>query len=392
MSGKRIIVSSPELGLSGATRFIAGLLDRLQKEGWNPEWLVTGHVHQDDGHWLGEPSWPVHRIAETGGGEIRKRQSMFIERVRNLSPCIYLPTFDFDMLHAVPALPPEVAAVMVVHSDEPVYYETAARINHHLNAIVGVSDFITNKLKSLLKNSADRIHRIYYGVDQPGRPTLSGSDPARPLEIVYCGRLAYYQKRIQDIAEIIRQCHSQKLPVKFAIAGAGPDENSFFESLAAPLAGGYVRRLGLLSNQETLRLLSQADIVIMTSDFEGLPMVLLEAMARGCLPVATRTESGMSELIQDGENGYLLPVGDVAAFVATLKALVANPRHVLQLRQTAFERITTGGFTLERAAKDYSELFQSLGLNANKRARLNGKAILPPQYRIHRRILSKLTG
>ncbi len=391
MNRKQIVVSSPDLGLSGATTFIARLLNRLQRDGWDAEWLVTGHVVKNDGQWLKEPSWPVQRFEETKVGQIQKRQAMLIERLQKTSPCVYLPTFDFDMLHAVPALPPEVAVAMVVHSDEPVYYEATLRMERHLNAIVGVSDCIVRKLRQTLKNSFRRIHKIHYGIEPVTALDFGGRPASRLMEIIYCGRLSFYQKRIQDLAEVIRRCHSQHIPARFSIAGTGPDEIEFFESIARPLASGYVRRLGLLSNEETLRVLSESDIVIMTSDFEGLPVILLEAMSQGCVPVVTRTESGMAELVRHMENGYLLPIGDVAAFVETLKILSAERSHLQQLKKAAFEGIHGGGFTLKRAAKEYTMLFESLMLGEEKSAMArNGRAIIPCQYRFKSRLRKAL--
>ena len=218
-------------------------------------------------------------------------------------------------------------------------------------------------------------------------------DPAagRRLQVAYCGRLSFPQKRIQDRAAIINPCRAENAPVEFHIAGAGPDEKEFFSLIREPLAAGTVSRHGFLANAEVLQLLERSDVLLMTSDFEGLPVVLLEAMSRGCVPIVTRTESGMDELVLDGNCGFLLPVGDITGFVATLKKLGAGPENLRQLQAAAFERIRSGGFTLERAAADYRKLFESLMLKAEEWATpRTGELITPAQYAPSARILKKV--
>jgi Glycosyl transferases group 1 len=140
-----------------------------------------------------------------------------------------------------------------------------------------------------------------------------------------------------------------------------------------------------------LKLLDKADVLVMTSDFEGLLVILLEAMSHGCVPVVTKTESGMDELIKHHENGFLLPVGDVERFVDVLAKLSLDPALLSRLRRAAFERIRSGGFTLQRAASDYRSLFESLMHNdAEWRAPRTGKAVIPAHYRMRQRILLRL--
>ena len=58
-----------------------------------------------------------------------------------------------------------------------------------------------------------------------------------------------------------------------------------------------------------MQILEQQDAYILTSEFEGMPNALNEAMARGCVPVVTDIRSGIPELVRYGVNGYRVPVG-----------------------------------------------------------------------------------
>jgi glycosyltransferase involved in cell wall biosynthesis len=387
-----VIASSPSLELSGANVLVANLLDELAKSGVPTKWVVTAHnpAYSDAG-WLGQRRFKIESLRLTRMADVQSRQKLLLKQLEENSPCIFLPNFDFDMACAIPALSLENKAALILHCDDPVYHQFTARHGKLFNAIICVSEFLAEKLRAAHPQLSKRTVHIPFGVESPvempARKIISGAS----LQVAYCGRISFHQKRVQDLAEIINHCHEEKLPVKFHIAGSGPDEKEFFSRIAASLAAGNVSRLGFLPNADVLKLLSQSDVLLMTSDFEGLPVVLLEAMSRGCVPVVTRTDSGMGEVVQDGKNGFLLPVGDVAGFVERLTKLSADPGKLRKLQRAAFERIRNGGFTLERAAADYKKLFESLMQNESRwAAPRGGHPIIPPQYHIHRRIFGRL--
>ena len=384
----RIIASSPSLELSGANVLVANLLDQLQRGGAQTEWLVTGHHPTDDAAWLGARNFKIHRLRLTRIADVQLRQKMLAEFLEERAPCIYLPNFDFDMACATPALSPANKVVLIMHCDDPVYYKFAAQHGNLFNAIVCVSEFLAKKLSTAQPDLAARISHIPFGVEPPAELPARNDSLEQPLQVTYCGRISFHQKRVQDLAAIINRCHMDNLPVKFEIAGAGPDEKVFFESIQTPLAAGTVSRLGFLPNADVLKLLEKSDALLLTSDFEGLPVILLEAMSRGCIPVVTKTESGMDELVQPSENGFLLPIGEVKSFCEVLKKLSDDVALRTRLRHAAFERIRSGGFTLARAAADYQKLFESLDAEKWQTKRI-GQPIVPKHYQFKTRVIRR---
>jgi hypothetical protein len=99
------------------------------------------------------------------------------------------------------------------------------------------------------------------------------------------------------------------------------------------------------------------DILLLTSNYEGKPLCLVEAMGRGCVPVVTDIPSGIPELISDGENGYRVPVGDIDAFADRLALLHADPAFRLRLARNAFDVVDQGGYRIQDTARRYQELF-----------------------------------
>jgi colanic acid/amylovoran biosynthesis glycosyltransferase len=107
------------------------------------------------------------------------------------------------------------------------------------------------------------------------------------------------------------------------IAGDGPQRKCLESKAAALGIGNRVRFLGYQSQQGVRELLRHADVFVMGSFAEGLPVVLVEAMAAGVPVVATRI-AGIPELVEEGKNGFLVPPGDPAAAATAVRRLLED--------------------------------------------------------------------
>jgi glycosyltransferase involved in cell wall biosynthesis len=119
-----------------------------------------------------------------------------------------------------------------------------------------------------------------------------------PLRVYYAGR-GGEQKRVWLLVAIIKKCREMKLPLEFKLAG------SFANELPNDLIkdGTYVGEIAGGNDMYTFH--KQNDILLMTSAWEGFPMVIMEAMALGVIPVVTNVD-GIPEHIQSGVNGFLI--------------------------------------------------------------------------------------
>jgi glycosyltransferase involved in cell wall biosynthesis len=107
--------------------------------------------------------------------------------------------------------------------------------------------------------------------------------------------------------------------VVFVIAGTGPLESQLREEAATLGISGHIRFLGHVT--ERVGLYHALDTLMMTSDFEGTPMTLLEAMASG-LPVVASAVDGIAEVCIHGKNALMVPPGDPEQFQESLRCLV----------------------------------------------------------------------
>ena len=112
--------------------------------------------------------------------------------------------------------------------------------------------------------------------------------------------------------------------VSLLIAGDGPDLPVVRRRVAELGLDGRVRFLGALVRDEVLTLLRAADALLLTSSWENFPHTVVEALAVGT-PVIASSVGGVPELVHDGENGLLVPPGDVGELVGAIRRVIDEP-------------------------------------------------------------------
>ncbi|MFZ0434957.1 MAG: glycosyltransferase [Chthoniobacterales bacterium] len=389
----RIVVSSPTFELSGANVFLAKLLDQLHQYGVESDWVITHHSPNDIHPWLGNHKFKVHKLPNTNVKEVRRRQEILLEFLNSRQPCVYIPNYDADMVCITPALPDEVKSVLILHSDEAFYYSLAREYGSYFDKIVVVSCAIYNKLINSVYTLKEKTCQLSYGVDHVSKNHRIQRVPSLPLTVTYCGRISKIQKRIHDLVAIINRSDQECLPIEYHIAGTGLDEEEFFNLVSIPLSKGKVVNHGFLSNDETRKLLDHSDVFIMTSDYEGQSIALLEAMMRGCVPVVTAIDSGVDELIIHGSTGFMVPVGDIEGFMGVIRTLSEDLSKVIKLSENISDFMANGKYRIDRAALEYKSLFESLFDKPKKyQARGSKKIQLPKHYKLLNRLKKRFFG
>lgn len=193
--------------------------------------------------------------------------------------------------------------------------------------VVTVSDFNQAYLRDMMGNEPADIRRLYNGIDltrfQPDTAIARQSEL-----IVSVGRLV--EKKGFDV--LIRACRHLKnweIPFKCEIIGKGDLQKSL-ETLISQLdLEDRVKLIGPRPQEEVLEAYQGAGIFTLPciigkdGNRDGLPTVLLEAMATG-LPAVSTSLTGVPEIIDDRQNGLLIPPGDVEALARALAELLTN--------------------------------------------------------------------
>ena len=156
------------------------------------------------------------------------------------------------------------------------------------------------------------------GVDVPecARSPIPAVKPGDPLKLLAVGRL----HRVKDHAFLVHACsqlRSRDVPFECDIAGEGP-ERHHLESLIRKMGlEEQVTLLGHIVRERMNLLYDRADVVVLTSESEGIPLVLMEAMARGKIVLAPAI-TGIPELVVADKTGFLYQPGSLDDFVSRL--------------------------------------------------------------------------
>ncbi len=228
-------------------------------------------------------------------------------------------------------------------------------------ATVAVSDATRRQLAADLGVAGDRITTVVNGVAvRPGNPaTVRAELGVRDGELLLLavGNLSERKGHLillQALAQLERE--GLRAPWRLAIAGGRGGE------MHQPLlrfAGehGLASRVHILLNRADVPdLQAAADVFVMPSLWEGLPLAVLEAMVAGKAIVASRT-SGIPEAIVDGEHGLLVPPGEPGPLAAALRR-VLEPGDLRHRLAAAAERRGRAEFTIEAMADRYEAVYR----------------------------------
>jgi len=196
----------------------------------------------------------------------------------------------------------------------------------------------------------DRISIIPNGVGKEFFADAPRSAVQAPLRLLYLGRLAI-QKRVDRIIEAMSLI---KAPVHLTIVGDGEDRQKL-ESLARDLQLTNISFEGKKYGEELRAYYKNADVFLIPSDKEGMPLVVLEAMAAG-LPIVGSDVLGIRELV--GGVGELVANPSGETFAAAVDALAANPERLAQLSRQSLE--TAKRYSWDRLVIQLEEIYREV--------------------------------
>lgn len=165
-----------------------------------------------------------------------------------------------------------------------------------------------------------RMHIIHCGIDPTLFTPVTHQESSKRL--LYIGRLAA-AKGLPILLESLVSLKRSHPEIILTVVGDGSDRGEL-EQMATKLGlNEHVNFVGYQSQAEVREYIQQSDVFVMSSFAEGIPVVLMEAMAAG-LPVVATQIAGISELVENGINGYLVPPGDVVTLTDRVAKLLAD--------------------------------------------------------------------
>ena len=232
-----------------------------------------------------------------------------------------------------------------------------------------ISDFCRSQLLKLVEADCwDKLVVVRCGLDPNEVRSLPRRAQASPapssdaaLRLLFVGRLVS-EKGVLVLLRALGQLRRRGVEVEAVLVGDGPYRGALEQAAKQLGVEGQLTFTGALTGARLAPLYRQADVFCLPSFAEGLPVVLMEAMANE-LPVITSRLAGIAELVDDGVNGLLLPPGRDDVIAEALERLAADPELRAQWGRAGRERVLHD-YDLGRSAALLESLFTSRGAGA----------------------------
>ena len=225
--------------------------------------------------------------------------------------------------------------------------------------LVAVSDRIREMFIKEWRVPVDALAVIYNAVSMEQYLHIPAGPPAGEAEIgttiTTIGRLTT-QKAQHHLLEAARIVLDQRPDTRFVIVGQGRLETSLKAQAQSLGISDQVTFTG--PRRDIPDILAQADIFVLSSLWEGLPLTAIEAMASARAVVLTDV-GGNRELVETGGNGLIVPPNDVPALAEALLALVNDPQRRIAFGYAARERVRVD-FSIETVTRQYEALYETI--------------------------------
>jgi glycosyltransferase involved in cell wall biosynthesis len=193
----------------------------------------------------------------------------------------------------------------------------------------------------------DRMRIVHCGITPDIYGTKrEGRTPDKTL--LFVGRLAAV-KGVVILLEAFARLRAAHPDAQLRLVGDGPERTRLEAQAQTLKLEEAVSFLGYLGQEDVIGELDKADMLVLPSFAEGVPVVLMEAMASR-IPVVASRVAGVQELVEDGVSGYTLPPGDTDALTATLDTLLADSDKRTTMGQAGRARVEAEFTIIQEAA------------------------------------------
>jgi glycosyltransferase involved in cell wall biosynthesis len=364
----RLALVITELDVGGAERCLANLAARLDQRRFLPIVYCLAPRPSDDRlveqlraarvpvEFLGARSWRAFFAAKA-----RLRQRLAVQ-----SPHV-LQTFLFHAnvlgpLAAASAPPPRIVLGVRVADPSPWRRWLESRLMHRADRVVCVSRSVAAIVGAKTRVAPEKLVVIPNGLEESAFASTPAAD-LRPLGVaenrrvlLFVGRL-HRQKGLDWLLAILPSIFGQLPDHDLLLVGEGPQRAMLQRMARSPNLRDRVHFVG--RRDDVLALLRACDVLLLPSRWEGMPNVVLEAMAAGRPVVASRVE-GVAELLgDDGADLQSVEPGDAAAFITRVVSFAQNAALAGQAGIGNQRRAATQ-FRLADMVARYETLYESL--------------------------------
>jgi glycosyltransferase involved in cell wall biosynthesis len=320
---RRVLFFRTHLADGGADRVTLTILQHLDRSRYEPSLALV----RKEGELLGRVPQDIP-VIDLAARRVATAAPALARAIRAVKPDVVMCTAGGANITAVAAhkLARSLARLVLsernaVHRDvgraRQVIELALKRIAYRMaDEITAVSDGVAKDLIEGLGVPAERVSVVYNPVVHADQTALAAEPVAHAWfangapTVLAVGRLVA-QKDYPTMLDAFAKVRAALPDARLAILGKGPDADAIAERAKAMGLGDAVELLGFDPNP--FKFMARARVLLQSSRAEGLPGTIIQSMACGTPVVSTDCDHGPREVIRDGTDGYLVPVGDAAA-------------------------------------------------------------------------------
>lgn len=204
-------------------------------------------------------------------------------------------------------------------------------------------------LKRIHPGNMDKVIAIGNPNTYPEQRLITG---AKKKQILYVGRLEWYQKRVDRLINIWGYLYRDFSDWELIIVGDGPIRQELEQKASK------MERVTFTGWQDPESFYRDASILCLTSDFEGWGMVLTEAMTFGTIPVVFNSFAAVTDIIEDGESGILVPPFSCRQFARKLRMLMSDEGLRAKMSENCVQSVKR--FDIQNVVDQWEEVFKKL--------------------------------
>ena len=360
----------PDLTVGGAEQVTVNIVNGLSARGHNVELLLSrteGKLQSQIASHVRVVELPPDRTSVFG---VAAHLPALISYIRRTKPAALVPHLSHPSIVCLTInrfLETETKVIPTHHSaftpstDQSRKDRIVNRLVPHLypsaDRIIAVSDGVADSIAERTPVNREDISVLHNPVEiesvqeRAREPVDHRWVEDDDLDVVlFVGRIAE-QKDLETWLRAFERIHESNPDTRGIIAGQGPHRDEILALVEKLALEDVVSVPGYVENP--FRFMDQASVFLLSSQYEGLPTVLIEALACGCPVVATDCPSGPREILADGTYGKLVPVGDVTGLADAVSATLADPIAPERLRERANE------FRPEAVFDDYEQFIET---------------------------------
>ena len=342
-SGRRVMFIVPWMVTGGADRVNLDLIEGLTSKGHEITVCATLLADHRWEHQFSRFTPDIFVLPNILRASDYPRFLTYLIQSRQIDTVVITgSSIGYQLLPYLRSVSPNVAFVDMCHVEEPHWMNGGhPRFGVGYQETLDLNIVTTKHLAGWMQNrGADgtRIRVMYTGV-RPVQVTKAEiksqiraelSIPENVPVIVFAGRICE-QKRPALLAKILKAAHDDGLIFQALIIGDGEQKEQFKELLRQYHLTDNVQMLGSVSHQKWLNLLAASDILLIPSQYEGISIALLEAMAAGVVPVAAKV--GGQEEIVSPDAGVLIAHGsnELDEYLSAIRHLLSNSTDLYQM-------------------------------------------------------------